>query len=118
MKYVFGCKAVFLGFGIAFISVVISCTQERTAERKAAKMNAQTNAGRTTTIEMSVEGMSCMACVASVKRTIEDLEGVLEAAVSLEDRKAIVTCVNGSVRPEKIEQAINEKGFKARKPGR
>ena len=37
-----------------------------------------------------VEGMSCGHCVMAVKKAIESLEGVREADVSLEGKKAVV----------------------------
>lgn len=69
-----------------------------------------------TKVKMAVDGMSCMTCVAKVKRTIESLDGIKEVKVSLEEKQAIVTYVSGKLPPEKIQEAVNKNGFKAGKP--
>lgn len=52
------------------------------------------NEGEIKTIEIPIEGMSCMSCVATVKKSLSGMEGVKEVNVSLKDKKS-----NGKVRP-------------------
>ncbi len=57
-----------------------------------------------------VEGMSCQHCVMAVKKAVEGLKGV--KSVKVEIGKATVKYDEGSVRPEDIERAITEAGYK------
>lgn len=86
--------------------------QKMTKKGQKTEMNSQI----TTKIKMAVNGMSCMGCVANVKKTIQELAGVQEVTVSLEAKEAIVTFVNAKIEPEQIQEAVNKKGFKAGKP--
>lgn len=97
---------------LLFGFILLSNGQSRPAEREQKQVTPQ----QTTKIKMSVEGMSCMACVANVKKTIEEVEGVQQVEVSLQQKQAIVTYVSSAVKPEKIQEAVNKRGFKAGKP--
>ncbi|WP_040843985.1 CopZ family metallochaperone [Thiorhodococcus drewsii] len=61
-----------------------------------------------TTIQ--VTGMSCMHCVGAVTKALQQVPGVDQAEVSLEDKQAIVT---GRADPEALIAAIKEEGFAA-----
>lgn len=63
--------------------------------------------------EIKVEGMSCPHCVAHVKSALEAVPGVKEAAVSLEKKKAVVTCAE-PVADEILVEAIEKAGYKAK----
>lgn len=63
-----------------------------------------------------VEGMSCAACAARVKRTLEDIEGVVSAEVSLTERNVKVRYVDEKLSSENLVAAINVLGYKARAP--
>ncbi len=57
-----------------------------------------------------IEGMSCQHCVMAVKKAVEGLKGVKSAQVEI--GKATVKYEEGKVRPEDIEKAIKEAGYK------
>lgn len=61
-----------------------------------------------------VEGMSCAACAARVRRTLEDINGVVSAEVSLAERK--VRYVDKTLSSDNLVAAINALGYKARAP--
>lgn len=63
-----------------------------------------------------VEGMSCAACAARVKRTLTDIEGVVSAEVSLTERNVKVRYVDQKLSSENLVAAINALGYKARAP--
>jgi copper chaperone len=42
-------------------------------------------------VVLSIEGMSCGHCVRAVKELAEEVQGVVEAKVSLESREAVIT---------------------------
>ena len=63
-----------------------------------------------------VEGMTCAACAARVKRTLQDIEGVVSAEVSLSERNAKVRYVDKELSSENLVAAINALGYKARAP--
>ncbi|MCR4300347.1 MAG: heavy-metal-associated domain-containing protein, partial [Sulfuricaulis sp.] len=63
-----------------------------------------------------VEGMTCAACAARVKRTLEDIEGVVSAEVGLAERNVKVRYVDKKLSSENLVAAINALGYKARAP--
>lgn len=63
-----------------------------------------------------VSGMSCGHCVNSVTQTLEAIQGVSSARVSLEDSTAEVTFDQEAVDLETLKAAIREKGFGTEAP--
>lgn len=114
MNYILKNKPTFLLTMLLFIAVTISC-QGQSAETNQKKSNPETGTQSTTKVKMSIDGMTCMACVANVKKTIGELEGVEKVEVSLEEKQAIVTYVSAKIEPQKIQDAVNKRGFKAGK---
>ncbi len=74
------------------------------------------NEGEIKTIEIPIEGMSCMSCVANVKKTLSGINGVKEVNVSLKDKKATVKYANDKVTQEQLVAAINKIGYTTGKP--
>lgn len=107
-------KPTFILTILLFIGITISC-QGQSAETTEKKSNPQVETQTTTKVKMSIDGMTCMACVANVKKTIGELEGVEKVEVSLEEKQAIVTYVSAKIEPQKIQDAVNKRGFKAGK---
>ncbi len=60
-------------------------------------------------ITLNVEGMSCQHCVASVKKSIEALEGVSEATPDLDTGKVLIDGDN--LNDAAIKQAITDAGY-------
>lgn len=63
----------------------------------------------TTTI--AVGGMTCMGCVASVKRVLGSLAGISSAEVTLNPAQATVTYDAGKVNLQTIKTAISDAGY-------
>lgn len=64
-------------------------------------------------VKISIEGMSCMSCVANVKKTLSSIDGVKEVNVSLQDKNATVKHDPKKVTPEQLKNNINKMGYKA-----
>jgi len=64
-------------------------------------------------VELPVEGMSCMACVAKVKNALSGIEGLDDINVSLENNNATFRYNPQKTSLAKIKQAIDESGYKA-----
>ena len=62
---------------------------------------------------LNVEGMSCNHCKASVRKALEDLDGVREADVSLEDKKARVE-LDKDLADQVLVKAVEDAGFSAK----
>lgn len=58
-----------------------------------------------------VVGMACAACSAHVERTLNSLQGVHSAAVSLPSRSALVDYDEQVISPEEMKRAINNIGY-------
>ena len=62
-------------------------------------------------IKLNVEGMSCMHCVAAVKRAVGSLDGVSNVDVSLENKTASVDFDPGKTNVDAIKKAIEGQGY-------
>ncbi|MDX1763086.1 MAG: heavy metal-associated domain-containing protein [bacterium] len=62
-------------------------------------------------IEMAVEGMTCQMCVRHVREALESLEGVLEATVDLDDKKARIIYDEVTIGLEAMEKAVKDAGY-------
>ena len=60
---------------------------------------------------MKIEGMMCSHCEARVKKTLEALEGVTEAAVSHEQGTAVVTLAQ-DVADDVLKKAVEDQDYK------
>jgi copper chaperone CopZ len=64
-------------------------------------------------VEIPVEGMTCAACAARVKRALTSMEGVSDAEVSLAERRARVRFDPKEISPEQLVSAIASAGYTA-----
>jgi copper chaperone CopZ len=69
--------------------------------------------GRKETTTLTIKGMTCGGCVATVKLKLRKTKGVLAYEVSLEKGEAEVTYDPDLTRPEIIAAAVSETGFAA-----
>lgn len=70
----------------------------------------------TATVTIPIEGMTCSACVARVKRTLKSMDGVKAVEVRLAERDTRVRYEPTKVTPERLVAAINKLGYKAGTP--
>jgi len=59
---------------------------------------------------VKINGMSCQHCVASTKKALEEIEGISNVQVNLENGEATY---EGEIEYRIIEDAINRIGFEA-----
>lgn len=64
-------------------------------------------------VEVSIEGMSCNHCTASVKKALSSLGGTKSVEVSLEKKQALVKFDEKKCDVKSIIDCINALGFKA-----
>ncbi|WP_040664624.1 heavy-metal-associated domain-containing protein [Nafulsella turpanensis] len=102
-------------FCVFFIFVMaFSCSSpgEDKQEKSEQKLPAQ-NLTKTT---IPIEGMSCNACVASIKKELKSLDALEGVEVSLQHRNATVFYEEGTITPQQIQDAIKRIGYKAGEP--
>lgn len=63
------------------------------------------------TIELTITGMTCDHCVNAVTGALKDVEGVKDAVVSLDEKRATVTAE--SVDIAALIAAVEEEGYEA-----
>ena len=63
------------------------------------------------TITLDVKGMTCMGCVASVKRVLNPIVGVSQVDVVLETGKVSVTYDAAQTQPAQFKEAIQDAGY-------
>lgn len=59
---------------------------------------------------ITIEGMSCEHCAASVKTALEKLDGVKSAKVELKKKSATVK-LNDNIADDVLKSAVTEAGF-------
>lgn len=59
---------------------------------------------------LMVDGMMCQHCVAHVKKSLESIDGIENADVSLENKNAVIT-MSKSVDDNLIKDVIAEAGY-------
>ncbi len=62
------------------------------------------------TTRLSISGMHCAGCVATIERSLKSVPGVQTASVNLAERSALVT---GDATPEALVKAVQEAGYDA-----
>ncbi len=67
-------------------------------------------------MSLRIEGMHCASCVASIEKSLLSKDGVIHATVSLLDGKAVVEYEAGKVAREDLEKAVEETGYRPRRP--
>ena len=67
-------------------------------------------------VQIPVEGMSCAACVARVKKTLTSIGGVSDVEVSLVERNARVRFDPSRLSPDQLVAAIKGLGYQAGAP--
>jgi copper chaperone len=63
------------------------------------------------TIELDITGMTCDHCVHAVTGALKEVQGVSDATVSLEEKKAVVTA--DEVDISALIAAVEEEGYTA-----
>ncbi|MFK5894161.1 MAG: heavy metal-associated domain-containing protein [Pseudomonadota bacterium] len=64
-------------------------------------------------INMSVKGMTCPHCVASVKKALEAIDGVTNADVNLENNQALIETADADFSKDVLIQAVIDAGYEA-----
>jgi P-type Cu+ transporter len=72
------------------------------------KATANTNQKQ---ISLAVHGMTCQHCVRRVTQALEELDGVKNVSVSLEDKEASLSYDESRVKTDDIKRAIEEAGY-------
>jgi Cu+-exporting ATPase len=67
-------------------------------------------------VQIPVEGMSCAACVARVKKTLTSIGGVSDVEVSLVERRARIRFDPSRLSPDQLVAAIKGLGYQAGAP--
>jgi len=65
---------------------------------------------------LQLEGMSCAACAQRIERAIQGVSGVTECSINFALREATVQYNPSSVSLDKIQQAVENAGYKANVP--
>lgn len=66
-------------------------------------------------LEVSIAGMTCLACEETIQRVVGKLEGIKSVKASFTAGNAIIEYFPGIVDSVKIKEAINGSGYKASK---
>ncbi|KAG0204606.1 hypothetical protein BGX28_003512 [Mortierella sp. GBA30] len=65
------------------------------------------------TAQISIQGMTCASCVASIERSLKDTPGLVSIKVALLAEKATIEYVDGVITPRDVADKIDDIGFEA-----
>lgn len=65
----------------------------------------------TRTITLNIDGMTCGGCVKSVTNALNQVTGVSQANISLEQKNAVISFDDTQTNESVLKQAIEEAGF-------
>lgn len=101
--------------GLAFLSVgtVLAFCPCCITNAGAQGSPAQT-APAVSTVTLIVESTTCASCSVAVRTVLRRLEGVRDARVSVEEKRAVVDYEAARVTPQQMVEAINRLGYRAR----
>lgn len=99
--------AVVIALAVVVLDVFSREEAWRPTSIEAASMN---------TVVIPVEGMSCVACAARVKKTLTSIAGVGDTEVSLGERNARVRFDPSRIDPHRLVATINALGYRAGTP--
>ncbi len=107
-------KIFILLFAVVTLAIT-SCAQE---QKKTGITVHPGNSNQATAVKIKipVDGMVCGACQSTVKKAVRSLDGIKDVDISLENKTALVTYYPNLIKPERIQKAINDKGYTAGKP--
>ncbi len=102
-------RVLVLAATVLFVfGLVTACNDQKTpADNQQANMK---------TVVIPVEGMSCVACAARIKKSLTSIAGVGDVQVSLAERNARVHFDPSRVAPDRVVAAINGLGYQAGTP--
>jgi len=60
---------------------------------------------------LNVEGMSCNHCVNSIKKAVEDIDGVISVDVNLDKKTVTVEYNQDKAKADYIKEAIEDEGY-------
>ncbi|MCM1286999.1 MAG: heavy metal translocating P-type ATPase [Clostridium sp.] len=86
------------------------CTCEKTENKNNEMNHVEKKEENNMTKTINIEGMMCGHCEASVKKALEELDGVTEAVVSHEKGTAVVT-LSGEVSDDVLKKAVEDKDY-------
>jgi copper chaperone CopZ len=101
-------KAVFYCSFLLLFTLLLGCGENSNKSRRTDKEQADKKI-----VEVSIEGMSYMSCVANVKKTLSDLNGINEVHVRLENKSATIQYIPDIISLDKIKHSIDEIGYKS-----
>lgn len=65
----------------------------------------------TQTLTLNINGMTCGGCVKSVTNALNQVAGVEQATVSLEQKNAVITFDDSQTTANDLKNAIEDAGF-------
>ncbi len=102
-------KFIIFGLSVALMALVPFSTSQAQQSSSKATSNLKT-------VVLPVEGMSCLSCVAGIKKSLKNTLGITSVEVNLKDRNTKVVYVDGLTSIEVISKKITELGYKVGKP--
>src|SRR5256712_5505748 len=99
------------GMGHAPVPIVtMTPLRAKAADQRPGK-NQITEAGKSATLTIPIEGMSCASCVAKIEHGLRAVPGVSRAAVNLATEQATVEYQPGVTDPTAIAETIRSLGY-------
>lgn len=97
-------------------AVIGAAAISATAAIEAKEQGASQQTAAMKEIVLPIEGMSCVSCVARVKKEISSMSGVAAVKVDLAERHARISFDSKRISPKDLVAAVDKLGYKAGEP--
>ncbi|KAF9355705.1 hypothetical protein BGX26_006249 [Mortierella sp. AD094] len=94
-------------------SISKSTTNTTTTTTTLSKAIDQSSNQSIKTAQLSIQGMTCASCVASIERSLKGEPGLVSIKVALLAERATIEYIEGQITPREIADKIDEIGFEA-----
>ena len=105
-----------VGFMFALVMFLTLTFVAPSVKAQTTKNSPKADSSTVVSVVIPVDGMSCPACVANVKRKLKSINGVSKVRVSLEKQNVVVRYDPKSTSLETLKKSIDDLGYRAGTP--
>lgn len=100
---------IFASLGVGTVLALCPCCSTRAS----AEASPTQTSPAVSSVTLTVEGMTCASCSVAVRTALKRLDGVQDARVSVEEKRAVVDYEPAKVTPQQMVDAVNRLGYRA-----
>lgn len=92
----------------ATLALCVSCSTNAGAHE-----TPKESAPAAESVTLAIEGMTCASCSTAIRTALKRLDGVRDARVKADEKRAVVDYEPAKVTPQQMVDAVNKLGYQA-----